>query len=64
MVNCHQNEKDGQKGHETALNSQNCFLLTFFSRFKQHPILNLANYVNFLPFGCTGSPFWRPSGKK
>ena len=35
-----------------------------FSCFKQHPILNLVNYVNFIPFGCAGSTLWRLAGKK
>ena len=64
MKNCHQNKKNGQKGHKTVLNSQNSIFFNHFARFKQHHILNLANYVNFIPFGCAGSTLWGPTGKK
>ena len=37
MINCHQNEKNDQKGHKTALNSHNCVLLTIFC-FQQHHV--------------------------
>ena len=62
MINCHQNEKNDQKGHKTALNSHNCVLLTIFC-FQQHHVLNLVNYVNFITFGCAGSTSWGLAGK-
>ena len=40
MINCHQNEKNGQKGQKTALNSQ------FFCVEKGYNQLNLHSEVS------------------
>ena len=40
MINCHQNEKNGQRGHKTALNSQ------FFPIEKGCNQLNLHSVVS------------------
>ena len=39
IINCHQNKKNSQKGHKTALNSQ------FFSVEKDYKHFNLHNVV-------------------
>ena len=41
MINCHQNEKNGEKGYKMAVNSQKCVLLTFFFVFSNITFSNL-----------------------
>ena len=63
MINCNQNKKNGQIGHKTALNSQNCILLVFF--------LVLGNITSQPDELCEFYTFWvhwlnfmGPVGKK
>ena len=51
MINCNQNEENGQKGHKMVLDSQICILLNFLLILSNITFLTLVNYVNFIPFG-------------
>ena len=45
-INCHQNEKNGQKGHKTALNSQNLSVKKGYNQLNLKSVV--SNYTDSL----------------